>query len=63
MVGAVVGLGVGLVASGAIDWGYDQLPQGVKDGIEGGFKEVGGAIGDAGSEIGGGAKKAWDSIF
>jgi hypothetical protein len=61
--GAVVGLGVGLVASGALDWGYDQLPQGVKDSIEGGFKAVGGAVGDAGEAVGDGAKKVWDSIF
>ena len=63
VVGAGAGLVVGVVASGALDWGYDQLPQGVKDGIEGGVKAVGDAVGDAGEAIGGGAKKAWDAIF
>jgi hypothetical protein len=63
VVGAAVGLGVGLVASGALDWGYDQLPQGVKDGIEGGLKEAGGAVADVGGAVGDGAKKVWDSIF
>jgi hypothetical protein len=61
--GAVVGLGVGLVAGGALDWGYDQLPQGVQNSIEGGFKEVGNAIGDAGEAVGDSAKKVWNSIF
>ncbi len=62
-VGAGVGLAVGVVTSGVIDWGYDQLPQGVRDGIENGVKAAGNAIGDAGKAIGSGAKKVWDSIF
>lgn len=61
--GAGVGLAVGVGTSGVIDWGYDQLPQGVKDGIENGTKTVGNAIGDTGKAIGSGAKKVWDSIF
>ncbi len=63
VVGAGVGIAVGVVTSGVIDWGYDQLPQGVKDGIENGVKTVGNAIGDAGKAVGSGAKKVWDSIF
>ena len=63
VVGSVGGLAVGVVTSGVIDWGYDQLPQGVKDGIENGTKAVGNAIGDTGKAIGSGAKKVWDSIF
>lgn len=63
VVGAVGGLAVGVVTSGVIDWGYDQLPQGVRDGIENGVETVGNAIGDAGEAIGSGAKKVWDSIF
>lgn len=63
VVGAVGGLAVGVVTSGVIDWGYDQLPQGVRDGIENGVETVGNAIGDAGEAVGSGAKKVWDSIF
>ncbi|MGH3972991.1 MAG: hypothetical protein ACRDS9_06670 [Pseudonocardiaceae bacterium] len=62
-VGAAGGLAVGVVTSGVIDWGYDQLPHGVKDGIENGVKAVGNAVGDTGKAIGSGAKKVWDSIF
>ncbi|MGI9063107.1 MAG: hypothetical protein ACR2FQ_04740 [Pseudonocardiaceae bacterium] len=51
-VGAVVGLGVGIVVGGGLDWGYDQLPGGVQDGIEDGFKAVGGGV-----------KDAWNSVF
>lgn len=70
VVGAGVGIVAGLVVSGGLDWGYDELPDGAKQAIEGGFDAVGhgitdagSAIGDAGSAIGDGAKKAWDSIF
>jgi hypothetical protein len=59
VVGAGAGLVVGLVAGGALDWGYDQLPEGTKAAIEEGFSTVGDAIGDAGE----GAKKVWNSIF
>lgn len=62
-VGAGVGLVAGVITSGVIDWGYDQLPQGVKDGIESGVKAVGNAVGDAGKAVGSGVKKVWDSIF
>jgi uncharacterized protein YukE len=54
--GAVGGLIIGVGVSGALDYAYDGLPQGVKDSIEGGITAAGDAIGD-------GAKKAWDAIF
>ncbi|RZU51601.1 hypothetical protein EV385_3432 [Krasilnikovia cinnamomea] len=57
--GAVIGAGVGIVTSGALDYAYDELPEGTKAAIEDGFA----AIGDAGAAIGDGAKKVWDSIF
>lgn len=63
VVGAGAGLVVGLVVSGGLDWGYDQLPQGVQDSIENGFKEVGNVVGDAGEAVGDGAKKVWNAIF
>ncbi len=63
VVGALAGIIVGMGISSAIDWGYEQLPQGLRNGIEDGVKTVGNAIGDAGKAIGGGAKKVWDSIF
>jgi hypothetical protein len=50
-------VGVGL------DYSYDALPQGVKNGIENGVKAVGNAIGDAGEAIGSGAEKVWNSVF
>lgn len=61
--GAVGGLIFGVATSGALDYAYDGLPQGVKDSIEGGFSAAGDAIGDAGSAVGDGAKKAWDAVF
>jgi hypothetical protein len=65
--GTVVGAGVGIIAgvatSGVIEWGYDQLPQGVRNCIEDGAKTVGNAIGETGKAIGGGVKRVWDSIF
>jgi hypothetical protein len=63
VVGAGAGLVVGLVVSGSLDWGYDQLPQGVKDSIENGIEEVGNVVGDAGEAVGDGAKKVWNAIF
>lgn len=57
--GAIVGAGVGLFASGAVDSLYDN-----------GFDSVGGAIsdgasavGDAGKAVGGLAEDAWNAIF
>ncbi|WP_250002097.1 WXG100 family type VII secretion target [Actinoplanes sp. M2I2] len=61
--GALVGTAAGLVASGALDWGYDQLPDGAKKAIEDGVAEVGNAVGDAGEAVGDSAKKVWNSIF
>ena len=63
VVGAGVGIVAGLVVSGGLDWGYEELPDGAKQAIEGGFDAVGHGIGDAGSAIGDSAKKAWNSIF
>jgi hypothetical protein len=36
LVGAGAGLMVGVAVSGGLDWGYDQLPKGFTDSIEGG---------------------------
>ncbi|MDQ3151881.1 MAG: hypothetical protein M3R63_09225 [Actinomycetota bacterium] len=69
LVGGPVGVaaGLGIVAGVGVGWlaeaGYDALPHGVQDGIENGVDAVGGAIGDTGSAIGSGAKRAWDAIF
>jgi hypothetical protein len=63
VVGAGVGIVAGLVVSGGLDWGYDELPDGAKQAIEGGFDAVGQGVEDAGSAIGDGAKKAWNAIF
>jgi hypothetical protein len=63
VVGAGVGIVAGLVVSGGLDWGYDELPDGAKPAIAGGFDAVGHGIGDAGSAIEDGAKKAWSEIF
>ncbi|MDH6680594.1 hypothetical protein M2284_004823 [Rhodococcus sp. LBL1] len=57
-VGAVVGVGVGLFTSGAIDSLY-QNGGDVSDAIGAGFD----AVGDAGAAVGGLAKGAWDAIF
>jgi hypothetical protein len=59
-VGTVVGAGV---ASGALDWGYDQLPQSWQNGIESGANAIGSGLEEAGSAIGEGAKNLWNSIF
>ena len=56
IVGLVAGIAVGAGAGVLVDAGYDALPPRVKDGIENGVS----AVGDA---IGGGAKKAWKSVF
>jgi hypothetical protein len=50
--GAVGGLILGTLASGGINWGYGQMPKGVKDAVEGGVKAVGNAVGNA-----------WNALF
>ena len=60
---ALGAVGAGIIVGVGLDYGYDALPQGVKDGIENGVKAVGNAMGDAGEAIGSGAKKVWNSIF
>jgi hypothetical protein len=50
--GALAGIAAGTAVGIGLDFAYDQLPQGVKNKIEGGVKAVGHA-----------AKKVWDSIF
>jgi uncharacterized protein YukE len=55
-VGAVVGAGAGLIASGAVDAAWDRLPKGVTGPIDNGLSA-------AGRTVGGGVKKAWNSIF
>jgi hypothetical protein len=54
--GALLGLVFGTAASGAIDWGFDQLPKGLQGTIENGANALGNAIGDFG-------EKVWDAIF
>lgn len=60
---ALGAVGAGVLVGVGLDYAYDALPQGVQDDIENGVNAVGDAIGDAGEEIGSGAKKAWNSIF
>jgi uncharacterized protein YukE len=63
VVGALAGAAVGLVASGAADALYDQLPDGTKEAIEGGFDAIGHGAADAGKAVGHTAEKVWHSIF
>ncbi len=58
-VGAIAGLTVGIAASGLLDSMYDNAPQGVRDGIEEGFK----AVSDSAGDVVDGVKDVWDSIF
>jgi len=52
IIGAGVGTLVGVGAGAALDYGYDRLPDGVKNGIEDGFDAVGDGVSDA-----------WDAVF
>jgi hypothetical protein len=63
VIGAGPGLVVGAITSGALDWGYDQLPQSWQSSIESGVSAVGRGVKDVGSAIGEGAKDVWNSIF
>ncbi|MDH6281545.1 hypothetical protein M2280_002766 [Prescottella agglutinans] len=56
--GSVVGVGVGLYTSGAIDSLY-QNGGDISEANGAGFD----AVGDAGAAVGGLAKGAWDAIF
>ena len=60
---ALGAVGAGVLVGVGLDYSYDALPQGVKNGIENGVKAVGNAIGDAGEAIGSGAEKVWNSVF
>ncbi|QYN35500.1 hypothetical protein K1T35_45575 [Pseudonocardia sp. DSM 110487] len=61
--GAVLGWGAGLAVSAIADWGYDQLPKGLRDSIENGTRPVENAIRDTGKAMLDGMTKAWDVIF
>ncbi|MGH3620689.1 MAG: hypothetical protein ACRDQ5_02740, partial [Sciscionella sp.] len=75
--GAVVGAGVGVFTSGAIDSLYENgigaIGQAIKDGRDAvvdtgetvfdAGKAVGGALADAGAAAGGAIKDAWNAIF
>jgi uncharacterized protein YukE len=61
--GAVLGWGAGLAVSAIADWGYDQLPKGLKDSIENGTRPVEDAIRGTGKAMLDGVAKAWDVIF
>jgi hypothetical protein len=63
VVGAVAGLAAGVIVSAAVDVGYDYLPAGVRDGIEGGTKAIGDAVADVGKALESGVKNVWDAIF
>ena len=63
VVGALGGAAVGLLASGAADALYDQLPDGTKKAIEGGFDAIGHGVEGAGKTVGQTASKVWHSIF
>ena len=60
---ALGAVGAGVLVGVGLDYSYDALSQGVKNGIENGVKAVGNAIGDAGEAIGSGAEKVWNSVF
>ena len=61
--GALIGAGVGMVTSGALDAAYDRLPPGTQAAIEDGFTAIGHGVGDAGEAVGDTAKKVWHSVF
>jgi hypothetical protein len=58
-IGALVGAGVGLFASGAVDSLYENGPTHIGDALADGAE----AVGDAGAAIGDLATEAWHAIF
>lgn len=64
--GAIVGAGVGIITSGAIDHMFNEGVENIGDVGEAlweGTKGLGNTLADAGNAIGDGISNAWDAIF